>query len=137
MVEFINYLSKYIAITLEDVAYLHKNLPTLTLKKNSYLLQNEEHKKSFYFLEKGTVIFTYELENEIKKEIFSQLEFISTYNYQHSNAYNYNIIGLDNTQYVEVSLEKLLLLFNYNPKFKRLPSIMLNQEIVDDYVLDW
>lgn len=137
MIEFLNYLSKYISITLEDVAFLHKKLPTYSLSKDAYLLKNEPHNKCFYFLEKGEIELSIKTENGFKQERYSSISFFSTYNYQHKNKYKFNIKSIKNTQYVEISLEHLLTLVSYNPKFKKLPSLMQIRETTDEDVMDW
>ncbi|KXX69589.1 cyclic nucleotide-binding domain-containing protein [Flammeovirga sp. SJP92] len=125
MLQFISHCSKYINITIEDVAVINKIFLSQKTTKNTHLLRNEKHNKCFYFIEKGSVKLVSKSSNRKEEFFFQKGDIFSTYHIMQTKSQVFDIVFLEDTHYIEISLENLFKLFDHNIKFKKLQEIML------------
>ncbi|MBD0404105.1 cyclic nucleotide-binding domain-containing protein [Flammeovirga sp. EKP202] len=124
MYQFITHCSEYIPITIADVAVINKIFLTQKALQSNYLLQNEKHNRCFYYIEKGSVRLVSKSSDLEEEYFFQKGDFFSTYHFLKSKSQIFDIIFLEDVQYIEISLEHLLKLCEYDRKFKKLPEIM-------------
>lgn len=130
--ELINYLQEHIELEEKEVVLFQELIPVRTVKKNTFLLEEGNVSKEFFFILKGGVRLFY-LTDTIEKTAFFYFEkqFVSSYeSFTKKIPAKHNLQTTEDTTIAVISAEAAYKLLNTHPKFEILARVMMEEELI-------
>ena len=129
---FIEHLEQYLALSVEDKAVLYQTLSTKFFKKGSYILEEGQVSKAFFFNLKGLVrLFYNKGEAEVSAYFYPEGYFISAYeSFVKQIPTNMNLQALESTELIQINFSTAAELLAYSPKFETIARIAMEDELI-------
>jgi CRP-like cAMP-binding protein len=131
MDELIEFFTRYVQLTDEEISFLREQAELRRVPKNSLLLEEGQLSTEFFFIVKGSVRMFYLSDFEEKTAYFyTERMFVSSYrSFTQQVPAPHNLATIENTTLIVFNHEAAAKLSQYSPKFEQLARVMMEEEL--------
>lgn len=128
---FFQFIAKHVQLSPEEIAFVDQLLPVKTFPKKTFLLQQHDVSKHFFFILKGCIRLFYIVDGVEKSAFFyTENEFVSSYeSFIRQAPAKHCFQATEKTEVVVISTEHAQQLLQYSPKFDFLARVIMEEEL--------